>query len=63
MKVCYIRVSTEEQNESRQVEAMKGKGIERTFIEKVSAKDTNRPKLQEMLNFVRERRYNIYSRF
>lgn len=54
MIVCYIRVSTEEQNEARQVEAMKGKGIERYFIEKVSAKDTNRPKLQEMLNFVRE---------
>lgn len=53
MKVSYIRVSTVEQNEARQVEAMKDKGIEKWFIEKVSGKDTNRPKLQEMLDFVR----------
>jgi len=53
MKVAYIRVSTVEQNEARQVEAMKDKGIEKWFIEKVSGKDTNRPKLQEMLDFVR----------
>jgi len=54
MKVSYIRVSTIEQSEARQVEAMKDKGIEKYYIEKVSAKDTNRPKLQEMLEFVRE---------
>lgn len=54
MKVAYIRVSTVEQNENRQLEAMKDKGIEKYFIEKVSAKDTNRPQLQEMLEFVRE---------
>ena len=54
MKVAYIRVSTEEQNEARQLEAMKNKGIERYFTEKVSGKDTKRPKLQEMLEFVRE---------
>ncbi|MCD8501564.1 MAG: recombinase family protein [Bacillaceae bacterium] len=35
------------------IEALKGYGIEKWFIEKVSAKDTNRPKLQEMLSFVR----------
>ena len=54
MKVAYIRVSTIEQNEARQTEAMKGKGIEKYYIEKVSAKDTNRPKLQEMIEYVRE---------
>lgn len=54
MKVSYIRVSTAEQHETRQIEAMKDKGIEKYYIEKVSAKDTNRPKLQEMLEFVRE---------
>lgn len=63
MKVAYIRVSTIEQNEARQLEAMKDKGIEKYFTEKVSAKDTNRPKLKEMLEFVRERRYYIYTRF
>lgn len=54
MKVAYIRVSTIEQNESRQLEAMKDKGIEKYFTEKVSAKDTNRPKLKAMLDYVRE---------
>lgn len=63
MKVCYIRVSSIDQNEARQVEAMKDKEIEKYFIEKVSGKDTNRPKLKEMLDFVRERRYNIYTFF
>ena len=54
MHVAYIRVSTEEQNEQRQIEAMQQYPIERWFTEKVSAKDTNRPRLQELLNFVRE---------
>lgn len=54
MKVAYIRVSTVEQNEARQLEAMKDKGIEKYFTEKVSAKDTNRPELQAMLDFVRD---------
>lgn len=54
MKVAYIRVSTVEQNEARQLEAMKDKGIEKYFTEKVSAKDTNRPQLQAMLDFVRD---------
>lgn len=54
MKVAYVRVSTIEQNEARQVEALEKHSIERWYIEKVSAKDTNRPKLQELLDFVRE---------
>lgn len=54
MQIAYIRVSTIEQNEQRQVEAMEKYQIEKWFIEKVSAKDTNRPKLQEMLDFARE---------
>ena len=53
MNVAYIRVSTVEQNESRQLESLKKYNIEKFFTEKVSAKDTNRPKLQEMLDFVR----------
>lgn len=54
MRIAYVRVSTVEQNEQRQIEAMKKYDIEKWFIEKVSAKDTNRPKLQEMLEFARE---------
>ncbi len=54
MKVAYIRVSTEEQNEARQLEAMKDKGIDLYYTEKVSAKDTDRPELQKMLAYVRK---------
>ncbi|KIR01622.1 integrative genetic element Gsu5, resolvase [Lachnospiraceae bacterium TWA4] len=54
MNIAYIRVSTVEQNDERQKEAMKNKNIEKWFEEKVSAKDTNRPKLKEMLEFCRE---------
>lgn len=54
MKTAYIRVSTIEQNETRQREALEKFNIEKWYIEKISAKDTNRPKLQEMLEFVRE---------
>ena len=55
MKVAYIRVSTEEQHEARQMEAMKGFGIDKYFIEKKSGKNTtDRPQLQAMLDFVRE---------
>ena len=54
MRVAYVRVSTVEQNEARQLEALKKHDIEKWYIEKVSGKDTNRPKLQEMLDYVRE---------
>ena len=54
MKVAYVRVSTVEQNEARQIEALKKHDIEKWFTEKVSGKDTNRPQLKAMLDFVRE---------
>lgn len=54
MKVAYVRVSTVEQNEARQVEALEKQSIEKWFIEKISGKDTNRPQLQAMLDYVRE---------
>lgn len=54
MKIAYVRVSTVEQNEARQVEALKKYDIERWFTEKVSGKNTNRPQLQQMLEFARE---------
>ena len=54
MNVAYIRVSSLDQNEARQVEALKKYNIEKQFIEKVSGKDMNRPQLQAMLEFVRE---------
>lgn len=54
MKIAYVRVSTVEQNEARQIESLERYGIEKWFTEKVSAKDTNRPQLQQMLEFARE---------
>jgi len=54
MNIAYIRVSTVEQNEGRQVEGLKSYNIDKTFQEKVSAKDTNRPQLNAMLDFARE---------
>ena len=54
MKIAYVRVSTAEQNEQRQIDALQVHQIDRWFMEKVSAKDTNRPQLQAMLDFVRE---------
>lgn len=52
--IAYVRVSTVEQNEARQLESLKKYNIDNWYIEKVSGKDTNRPKLQEMLNYIRE---------
>ena len=54
MNVAYCRVSTVEQHEQRQVKALEKFGIDKWYIEKISAKDANRPKLKEMLDFVRE---------
>ena len=36
--IAYVRVSTVEQNEARQVEALKKYNIEKWFIEKASGK-------------------------
>lgn len=42
-----------DQNQERQIVTLKKHDIEKWFEEKVSAKDTNRPKLKEMLDFAR----------
>jgi len=52
--IAYIRVSSSEQNEERQLDILKQYQIDRYFSEKVSAKDMHRPQLQEMLRYVRE---------
>lgn len=54
MNIAYVRVSTVEQNEARQLEALQKHNIDKWFTEKVSAKDTKRPELQKMLEFARE---------
>ena len=54
MIVGYVRVSTIEQNEDRQLVTMEKYNVEKVFSEKVSAKDTNREELNKMLDFIRE---------
>lgn len=54
MNIAYIRVSSVDQNERRQIEALKKFNIDKWFTEKVSAKDKNRPELLSMLDYARE---------
>jgi DNA invertase Pin-like site-specific DNA recombinase len=52
--VGYIRVSTLDQNTSRQEEQLQGFQLHETFIDKASGKDTARPQLQAALKHVRK---------
>lgn len=54
MNIAYVRVSTVEQNEQRQIQALEKHNIDKWYIEKVSAKDTNRKELKTMLEYARE---------
>ena len=51
MQVGYIRVSTETQNTTRQLEDIE---IDKLFVDYASGKSLERPKLNECLSFVRE---------
>lgn len=54
--IGYARVSTDEQNEARQLETFAdySEKIKKVFLDKLSGKDTNRPQLKAMLDYVRE---------
>ena len=54
MKIYYIRCSTEEQNEARQLAAAEALPADKVYIDKRSGKSTDRPAFQEMMAFVRE---------
>jgi len=54
MVVGYVRVSTVDQNTARQEETMKQYKVEKIFTDKQSGKDTDRPELKKMMEFVRE---------
>lgn len=53
MKIGYIRCSTAEQNEARQMKMMEEQRIEKLFIDKASGKNTDRKGFREMMEFVR----------
>ena len=63
MKVGYARVSTTEQSEERQVSRLKELGAKKIFIDKLSGKNTERPQLNAMLDFVREEDIVIVSEY
>jgi len=50
-RVGYLRVSSLDQNQVRQLE---GLALDKTFTDKASGKDTKRPQLEAMVSFVRE---------
>ena len=54
MRIGYVRVSSADQNEGRQLEALKEREMDKIYMEKVSGKNTDREQLKLMLDFVRE---------
>ena len=53
MKIGYIRVSTQEQNTIRQEVLMQEMGVDEVYIDRMSGKNTNRPELKRMMEYVR----------
>jgi DNA invertase Pin-like site-specific DNA recombinase len=49
--IGYVRVSSVDQNDARQLDGIQ---LERTFTDKASGKDTKRPQLQAMLDYIRD---------
>lgn len=54
MKVGYVRVSTIDQNEARQIKAMEEDGVEKIYMDKQSGKDFNRPEYKKMISELKQ---------
>lgn len=54
MRVGYVRCSTLEQNEARQLKMMEEQKVEKVFVDKASGKNTDRKEFKEMMAFVRD---------
>lgn len=54
MKIGYVRVSTVEQNEARQIKAMHEDGVEKIYMDKQSGKDFNRPEYKKMISEIKQ---------
>lgn len=54
MKIGYIRVSTQEQNTIRQEVLMRELDVDEVYVDRMSGKNTNRPELQRMMEYVRQ---------
>lgn len=48
--IGYVRVSSQDQNEARQLKSLKEAGCTRLYTEKISGATTERPELQRMLS-------------
>lgn len=53
MRVGYVRCSTLEQNETRQLKMMEEHKVEKVFVDKASGKNTDRKEFKEMMAFIR----------
>ena len=54
MKIGYARVSTEDQLQDAQIDALNEAGCERVYRESFSGKSKNRPELERMIDALRE---------
>lgn len=50
MKIGYVRVSTADQNEARQIKAMQEDRVDKIYMDKQSGKDFNRSEYQKMIS-------------
>lgn len=54
MKIGYVRVSSKDQNEARQILSMQEYGVDKIYMDKQSGKDFNRPEYQKMVLELKE---------
>jgi DNA invertase Pin-like site-specific DNA recombinase len=54
VKIGYIRVSTQAQNTMRQEVLMRELGVDEVYIDRLSGKNTDRPELKKMMDYVRK---------
>ncbi len=53
MKISYVRISKQEQNEALQIDALKAAGCEKWFVDKITGSKAERKGLNEALAYVR----------
>ena len=54
MKIGYVRVSTQEQSTLRQEVMMQELGVDEIYMDRASGKNTDRPELKRMMEYVRQ---------
>lgn len=53
MKIGYARISTREQNEDAQLDALKAQNCERIYFEKITGRNSKRPELARLIDVLR----------